>query len=219
MEAAAGNARAAFERSIGRSSVRGRRDVASFRHPARPFASPKARRRHGGATGRSWDGLNPGGRAHVMDGEAIGRRPCVAPAFRHGLSGSTIPARGAMMGRTARRRQRGPARAMAAVEGEQEPRARQGPAPAPARDRRTWLVAIPLVLLVLAAFLPALGNGFVDWDDELNFVKNRAVPRPGVGTGQMGLDHLPAGRLSAAGLAAVRGAIRPSSGWIPAATT
>src|SRR6185312_6623182 len=84
-----------------------------------------------------------------------------------------MPARGARMGTTARRRRGSPpARAAAAVEGEQEPRVRQGPAPAPARDRRTWLVAVPLILLVAVAFLPALDNGFVDWDDELNFLKN-----------------------------------------------
>ena len=76
------------------------------------------------------------------------------------------------MGRTVRRRQRGPARAAEAVDGEQEPRVRRGPASAPARDRRTRLVAVLLVLLVAVAFLPALGNGFVDWDDELNFLEN-----------------------------------------------
>ena len=97
----------------------------------------------------------------------MGRRP----AGRDGRSGFTIPARGAMMGRTTRRRQGGPARAAADIEGEQEPRVRRA-APAPARDRRTGLVAVPLVLLVAVAFLPALDNGFVDWDDELNFLEN-----------------------------------------------
>lgn len=33
------------------------------------------------------------------------------------------------------------------------------------RDRRTLLLALGLVLLTLAAFLPALDNGFVDYDD------------------------------------------------------
>jgi tetratricopeptide (TPR) repeat protein len=49
-----------------------------------------------------------------------------------------------------------------------------GPArgPSPAWDRRAWLVAIPLAVVVFAAFLPALDNGFVDWDDELNFLRN-----------------------------------------------
>jgi tetratricopeptide (TPR) repeat protein len=41
----------------------------------------------------------------------------------------------------------------------------------PARDRHTWLIAIPLVLIV-AAFLPAVDNGFLDWDDEVNFLRN-----------------------------------------------
>ncbi len=43
---------------------------------------------------------------------------------------------------------------------------------APARDRRMWLVAIPLVLLVAAAFGPALDNGFVAWDDRENLLAN-----------------------------------------------
>src|SRR5262245_46125255 len=102
----------------------------------------------------------------------IGRRPGLAPAVRHGLSGSTIPARGATMGRAAKRRQRGPARAAEAVEGEREPRVCVGPASTPAQDRRIRLVAVVLVLLVAVAFFPALGNGFVDWDDELNFLEN-----------------------------------------------
>jgi hypothetical protein len=44
--------------------------------------------------------------------------------------------------------------------------------PLPAWDRRTWLVAIPLALIVIAAFIPALDNGFVEWDDSENFVDN-----------------------------------------------
>ncbi len=75
------------------------------------------------------------------------------------------------MGRTARRRQGPPARAAAAVEGEQEPSVRREPG-APARDRRTWLVPVLLILLVAVAFLPALANGFVNWDDEVNFLEN-----------------------------------------------
>jgi protein O-mannosyl-transferase len=39
-------------------------------------------------------------------------------------------------------------------------------------DRRTWLVAIPLVLIVIAAFIPAVDNGFVSWDDDYNFLEN-----------------------------------------------
>ncbi len=86
-----------------------------------------------------------------------------------GINPLTGQARGPMARKIARRRG-GLARAMTAVE---EGRGRRVPdGPAPARGRRTWLVAMPLALLVLAAFLPALGNGFVDWDDELNFIKN-----------------------------------------------
>ena len=76
------------------------------------------------------------------------------------------------MGRTTRRRQGGPARAAADVEGEQAPRVRRVAPPAPARDRRTGLVAVLLIVVVGVAFLPALNNGFVDWDDELNFLEN-----------------------------------------------
>ena len=36
----------------------------------------------------------------------------------------------------------------------------------------TWLVAVPLGLLVIAALLPILENGFVDWDDDRNFLRN-----------------------------------------------
>ncbi len=39
-------------------------------------------------------------------------------------------------------------------------------------DRLTWLVAIPVALLVIVAFLPVLDNGFVLWDDQGNFVDN-----------------------------------------------
>jgi len=42
----------------------------------------------------------------------------------------------------------------------------------PAWGRYTWLVAIPLALIVIAAFIPALDNGFVDWDDPRNFLEN-----------------------------------------------
>ncbi len=60
----------------------------------------------------------------------------------------------------------------APAEAKEGPAPRARPRPAPARDRRVWLVAIPLVLLVAAAFLPVLDNDFVDWDDQPNFVKN-----------------------------------------------
>jgi tetratricopeptide (TPR) repeat protein len=42
----------------------------------------------------------------------------------------------------------------------------------PGREGRTWLVAVPLALLVIAAFLPVLDNGFVDLDDAHNFLSN-----------------------------------------------
>src|SRR5271156_3488036 len=42
----------------------------------------------------------------------------------------------------------------------------------PGSDLRTWLVAVPLVLIVIAAFIPALDNGFVNWDDDKNFLDN-----------------------------------------------
>jgi protein O-mannosyl-transferase len=42
----------------------------------------------------------------------------------------------------------------------------------PCCDPRTWLVAVPLVLIVIAAFIPALDNGFVNWDDDKNFLDN-----------------------------------------------
>ncbi len=51
--------------------------------------------------------------------------------------------------------------------------ARQGEEPLPAWDRRTWLVAIPLALFVVAAFIPVLKNGFVGaCDDDDNFLNN-----------------------------------------------
>jgi len=46
------------------------------------------------------------------------------------------------------------------------------PEPLPACDRRTRLMAIPLALVVIAAFVPILDNGFVLWDDERNFLAN-----------------------------------------------
>ncbi len=41
----------------------------------------------------------------------------------------------------------------------------------PAWGKPTWLVVIPLALIVIAAFIPALDNGFV-WDDQRNFLDN-----------------------------------------------
>ncbi len=42
----------------------------------------------------------------------------------------------------------------------------------PAWGKPTWLVVIPLALIVIAAFIPALDNGFVEWDDSENFLDN-----------------------------------------------
>ena len=71
------------------------------------------------------------------------------------------------MKRTKPRRHRGPVAARVA-----EPGPAASREPVPARDRRTWLVAIPLVLLVATAFFPAVDNPFVAWDDDLNFLGN-----------------------------------------------
>jgi protein O-mannosyl-transferase len=49
---------------------------------------------------------------------------------------------------------------------------RRSEEPLPAWDRRTWLVAIPVAILVIAAFIPTLRNGFVAWDDDKNFLDN-----------------------------------------------
>ena len=36
----------------------------------------------------------------------------------------------------------------------------------PGYVRGTWLIAIPIALIVVVAFAPALNNGFVNWDDK-----------------------------------------------------
>jgi protein O-mannosyl-transferase len=67
-------------------------------------------------------------------------------------------------------RQKSPKRELSApVASQKSGRVRE---PLPAWDRRTWLVAIPLALIVIVAFLPALDNGFVEWDDSENFLDN-----------------------------------------------
>jgi len=53
----------------------------------------------------------------------------------------------------------------------------------PAWDGRTWLVAVPLALFVITAFIPTLDNGFVNWDDEGNFLDNRSYR--GLGAAQV----------------------------------
>ena len=44
--------------------------------------------------------------------------------------------------------------------------------PLPAWDRRAWLIAVPLALIVTYAFIPVLDNDFVSWDDHENFLNN-----------------------------------------------
>ncbi len=76
------------------------------------------------------------------------------------------------MNRSKRRRPRraAPASAAAPVTVSQDVDGSWGPAPA--RDWRAWLVAVPLAIVVVVAFIPILNNGFVDWDDGLNFFNN-----------------------------------------------
>ena len=85
-------------------------------------------------------------------------------------------------------------------------------------DRRTWLVAVPLALIVIAAFIPALDNGFVKWDDDKNFLDNPFYRGLGGAQIRWAWTYVLAWRLSTAGLAAFRGAVRlletrPS--WLP----
>ena len=70
--------------------------------------------------------------------------------------------------------------AVAAVSG---PSAGPSQEPLPAWDRRTWLVVIPLVFFIMYAFIPSLGNEFVVWDDDQNFLANPHFR--GLGTAQM----------------------------------
>lgn len=39
-------------------------------------------------------------------------------------------------------------------------------------NRRSWLIPLVIALVTVAAFLPALRDGFVSWDDERNFLTN-----------------------------------------------
>ena len=48
------------------------------------------------------------------------------------------------------------------------------PPPAPPATLWRWLVPLACALVTLVVFLPVLGNQFVDWDDEINFVNNPA---------------------------------------------
>jgi protein O-mannosyl-transferase len=49
---------------------------------------------------------------------------------------------------------------------------RQSRQPLPGLGWRAGLVAIPLALIVIVAFTPTLDNGFVNWDDDENFLDN-----------------------------------------------
>ncbi len=40
------------------------------------------------------------------------------------------------------------------------------------RARITWLIPLLIALVTFAVFLPTFWNGFVDWDDETNFLGN-----------------------------------------------
>ncbi len=53
----------------------------------------------------------------------------------------------------------------------------------PVWDRRTCLVVVPLALVVIYAFAPVLDNGFVNWDDTVNFLYNPYFR--GLGTAQL----------------------------------
>ena len=44
--------------------------------------------------------------------------------------------------------------------------------PGPSSPLSRWLMPLLIALLAFAAFLPALENGFVSWDDEKNFLEN-----------------------------------------------
>ena len=55
-------------------------------------------------------------------------------------------------------------------------------------DPRTRLVAVPLALIVIAAFIPALDNGFVNWDDDKNFLDNPFYRGLGLSPGEVGLE-------------------------------
>ena len=40
--------------------------------------------------------------------------------------------------------------------------------------RRALLLPVAVAVAVVVAFSPVLGNGFVDWDDDVNFTDNVA---------------------------------------------
>ncbi len=47
-------------------------------------------------------------------------------------------------------------------------------APVTRRERSAWPIAVGVVLVTALAFAPTLGNGFVNWDDDLNLTENGA---------------------------------------------
>ena len=52
-----------------------------------------------------------------------------------------------------------------------------------------WLVAVAVLCVTWIVFLPALGGGFLPWDDESNLVTNRAwrgLGLPQLGWGSVG---------------------------------
>ena len=75
--------------------------------------------------------------------------------------------------------------------------------PVPAWDRAPGWSRVPLALIVVAAFIPALDNGFVDWDDDRNFLET-PITVVWAGPGEVGLEYVLARRLPAPGLVALR---------------
>src|SRR5438445_12422449 len=52
------------------------------------------------------------------------------------------------------------------------------------RDLLAWPIAASLALIAAVAFAPGLGNQFVNWDDDINFLYNPAFR--GLGLAQLG---------------------------------
>ena len=50
-------------------------------------------------------------------------------------------------------------------------------------DLSTWPIAVVVAFFAIAAFIPALQNGFVNWDDDRNFLDNRSYR--GLGAAQV----------------------------------
>src|SRR5262245_60917894 len=58
-----------------------------------------------------------------------------------------------------------------------------GPSEEAARSGRTWLLFVLVGIVTLLVYLPSLGNGFVDWDDDKNLLDNLAYR--GLGPAQL----------------------------------